>query len=156
MLFAAQLEGSGNVVDRVHGLNFRFLHGIEARGKSSDCLTCHEIDNGDFCAECHTPRDLLGGLEKDMAYSGSIEGPEGELAPNITPDKNTGVGDWSPVDMTWYLQTGFKPDGDDTQGLMAELIENGYQHINKTDLRAIAAYLRSLPAIDHQVEPKGP
>lgn len=59
-LFTAQLEGSGNVVDRVHGLNFRFLHGIEARGKSSDCLTCHEIDNGDFCAECHNPAGSAG------------------------------------------------------------------------------------------------
>lgn len=54
-LFAAQLEGNGNVGEAVHGLNFRFLHGLEARGRASDCLTCHELDSGDFCAECHNP-----------------------------------------------------------------------------------------------------
>lgn len=107
------------------------------------------------CAECHTPRDIMGALKKDLAYAGSIEGPEGELAPNITPDAETGVGQWSATDMTWYLQTGFKPDGDDTQGLMAELIENGYRHINKADLNAIAAYLRSLPPLANRVAAKG-
>ncbi|MBT3342428.1 MAG: cytochrome c3 family protein [Gemmatimonadetes bacterium] len=54
--FAPLLDGSAvNAINAVHGLNFRYLHGIEARGKSSDCLTCHEIDTGDFCAECHNP-----------------------------------------------------------------------------------------------------
>ncbi len=59
--FAPLLDGSAvNAVNAVHGLNFRFLHGIEARAKSTDCLTCHEIDGGDFCAECHNPADDEG------------------------------------------------------------------------------------------------
>ena len=56
--------------------------------------------------------------------------------------------------MVWYLQTGFKPDGDDTQGLMAELIENGYQYMSRPDLEALAVYLRSLEAVAHRVEPR--
>lgn len=103
------------------------------------------------CAECHTPRDAIGGLENERAYAGSAAGPEGELAPNITPDPQTGIGPWTPVDLVYYLQTGFKPDGDDTQGLMAELIDNGYQYMSRADLEALAAYLRSLPPMVNQV-----
>src|SRR5262249_47427672 len=47
------------------------------------------------CAECHTPRNLMGALKLDMAFAGSVDGPEGQLAPNMTPDSKTGIGDWS-------------------------------------------------------------
>ncbi len=75
------------------------------------------------CAECHTPRNWLGGLR-------------------------------SVADIVWFLQTGVKPDGDDAQGLMSVVIENGYKHLPETDLRAIAVYLRSLPPIRHKVVKK--
>jgi mono/diheme cytochrome c family protein len=103
------------------------------------------------CDECHTPRNLLGGLQTDMSYAGSVDGPQGELAPNITPDAATGIGEWSIPDIVWFLQTGFKPDGDDAQGLMSELIDNGFKHLTEADLRAIAVYLQSLKPIDHKV-----
>ena len=107
------------------------------------------------CGECHTPRNFMGGLKADMPYAGSAEGPEGQLAPNITPDEKTGIGEWSAVDITWYLQTGLKPDGDDTQGLMSELIENGYRYLREEDLQAIATYLRSLEPIGNRVTANG-
>jgi mono/diheme cytochrome c family protein len=106
------------------------------------------------CAECHTPRNWLGGLKTTMAYAGSADGPEGELAPNITSDEATGIGTWSVADMVWFLQTGFKPDGDDAQGLMSVMIDNGYKHLPEADLRAIAVYLRSLPPIRNKVVKK--
>ena len=106
------------------------------------------------CVECHTPRTWLGGLKTSMAYAGSADGPEGELAPNITPDEATGIGAWSVADMVWFLQTGFKPDGDDVQGLMSVVIDNGYKHLPEADLRAMAVYLRSLPPIRHKVVKK--
>ncbi len=106
------------------------------------------------CGECHTPRNLMGGLNASMSYAGAVEGPEGELAPNITPDEATGIGDWSEADIVWYLQTGLKPDGDDTQGLMSEVIEHGYQHVPEADLKAIATYLRTLKPIVNKVVPK--
>jgi hypothetical protein len=54
--FAARMEGSiGQAVVAVHGLNYRFLHGLDARGKSGECATCHELEAGDFCAQCHNP-----------------------------------------------------------------------------------------------------
>ena len=106
------------------------------------------------CAECHTPRNLLGGLRRGMYLAGSIDGPEGEPAPNLTPDEKSGIGRWSARDITWLLETGFKPDGDDVQGLMAESIEHGYRYLTPQDLAAIAAYVRAIPAVDRAIAKK--
>jgi len=104
------------------------------------------------CGECHTPRNLLGGLKSYMHLAGSKEGPEGELAPNITPHKKTGIGDWSRVDISYFLETGMKPNGDDTQGLMSEVIEHGYQYLQPEDLEALAEYLISLVPIENDLQ----
>jgi mono/diheme cytochrome c family protein len=106
------------------------------------------------CGECHTPRTLTGGLDRSMWLAGSREGPEGELAPNITPHEETGIGSWSSPDLVWYLEMGIKPDGDDTQGLMSEVIEHGYTNLPSTDLEAIATYFKSVPAIENDVRQK--
>jgi mono/diheme cytochrome c family protein len=103
------------------------------------------------CGECHTPRTLTGGLDDSLRLAGSRDGPEGELAPNITPDRDTGIGRWSQNDLVWYLETGFKPDGDDTQGLMSEVIEHGYSRLSQQDLGAIATYILSLDPIQNKV-----
>ena len=108
------------------------------------------------CGECHTPRTLTGGLDRSRWLAGSRDGPEGELAPNITPDRETGIGDWLVADLTWYLETGIKPDGDDTQGLMAEVIEHGYAHLPASDLAAIAEHLFSLPPIHNALKAPDP
>ena len=103
------------------------------------------------CGECHTPRNLLGGLKKDLLFAGSVDGPEGQLAPNITPDKETGIGSWSLADMAWFLGSGQKPDGDDMQGLMLEVIDQGYQYLDPADLKAMAVYLKSLRSVNRRV-----
>ena len=108
------------------------------------------------CKECHTPRTFLGGFQEKMAYAGTQDGPEGEPVPNITPDTETGIGTWVVEDIVFFLKTGFKPSGDDAQGLMAEMIDNGFKHLTDADLRAIAIFLRSLTpirnAINHRHE----
>ena len=71
------------------------------------------------CGECHTPRSMMGALDSSMHFAGSLEGPEGELSPNITQDRETGIGEWSRGDLTWLLKTGMKPGGDDVQGDLA-------------------------------------
>jgi mono/diheme cytochrome c family protein len=103
------------------------------------------------CGECHTPRNLAGVLQPALRYAGSAEGPEGEHAPNITPDPATGIGKWSRVDLLYFLETGLKPDGDEAQGLMGESIEHGYGKLPAADREALADYLRSLPPIRHLV-----
>jgi len=104
------------------------------------------------CGECHTPRNLLGGLKSYLHFSGSKDGPEGELAPNITPHKKTGIGDWTRVDISYFLESGMKPDGDDTQGLMLEVIEHGYYYLKVEDLDAVAEYLISLVPIENDLQ----
>ena len=109
------------------------------------------VNGPGHCGECHTPRTLTGGLDRSRFLAGSADGPEGELAPNITPDASTGIGDWSATDLAWYLETGIKPDGDDTQGLMSELIEHGFAKLPASDREAIAAYVLSLPPIENEL-----
>lgn len=104
------------------------------------------------CGECHTPRDWLGGPDGSMALAGTAEGPEGELAPNITPDPETGIGRWHAADLAWLLETGLLPDGDSVQGAMAEAIDQGYSFLNADDRDAIADYLLSRPPVRNLVE----
>lgn len=104
------------------------------------------------CGQCHTPRDVAGGLKRDLYMAGAIDGPEGELAPNITPHPETGLGDWSVDDMVYFLKEAIKPDGDNVQGLMEEVIVHGYKHMTDDDLTAIAEYVHSLKPIDNLVE----
>ncbi len=102
------------------------------------------------CAECHTPRDKLGGLVTSKWMAGSADGAEGEAAPNLTPDSATGIGEWSAEDIAFALKIGMKPDGDSLGSLMAEVVENGTGKLTDADLAAMAAYLKALPAIVHK------
>jgi mono/diheme cytochrome c family protein len=106
------------------------------------------------CGECHTPRNLMGAMRPAMLDAGSAEGPEGELAPNVTPDRETGIGKWSERDLVYFLETGIKADGDDVQGLMAEVIDHGYKYMTGEDRKAIAVYVQSLPPIRNKVVAK--
>ena len=103
------------------------------------------------CAECHTPRNMLGSLKRGPHLAGSRYGPGGLTVPNITPDTETGIGSWSEVDLTFFLRTGFTPYGDDVQGEMREAIDDGLRHLTQDDLEAMAAYLKALPAIRNPV-----
>lgn len=106
------------------------------------------------CGECHTPRNWLGGPRHGLFLAGAKDGPEGELAPNITPDAATGIGSWEVPDIVWLLKMGLTPDGDSVQGLMAESIDHGFKYLNDADLQAIAVYLKGIPAVHHKVSKK--
>jgi len=108
------------------------------------------------CGECHTPRDSMGAMQPDMFLAGTNEGPDNELVPNITPDTETGIGDWSHGDIRVLLRDGLKPNFDDVQGSMAEAIDDGLKFLTDDDLNAIAVYLKSLPPIKNKVERKSP
>lgn len=56
--------------------------------------------------------------------------------------------------IVWFLQTGLRPDGNDAEGLMSELIDNGYKYLTEDDLRAIAVYLLSLEPLHNKVVAK--
>jgi len=98
------------------------------------------------CGECHTPRGWFGGLETSLALSGTKDGPDGQKVPNITPDKDTGIGGWSPKDVIRVLKSGQLPDGDFVGSGMGEVV-NGTSKLTDADREAIAVYLQSLPPI---------
>ena len=108
------------------------------------------------CAECHTPRNMLGASKRGRHLAGSRYGPGGLSVPNITPDPETGIGSWSEIDLTFFLRTGFTPTGDDVQGEMREAIDDGLRHLTQEDLEAMAAYLKALPAIRNPVRAAAP
>jgi len=102
------------------------------------------------CAECHSPRNLLGGIVTAQRFAGGPN-PEGEgWVPNITQKE---LGEWSVKDFAYFLQTGGLPDGDNAGGSMARVIKNTSQ-LTAEDRAAIAEYLKSLPPVDGPPRPK--
>ena len=100
------------------------------------------------CGECHTPRNMLGGLDYDQWMAGTPNGPEGEKVPNITPDPKTGL-TWSVPEIVGYLKSGQTPEFDFAGSLMAGVIEHNTGKLSTEDLTAIARYLKSLEPVVH-------
>lgn len=98
------------------------------------------------CGECHTPRNFLGGLKTSQAYAGNPAGPDGQKAPNITPDPEKGIGKWSLEDVETILKTGQTPDFDFVGSGMAEVVK-GTSKLTDDDRHAIAVYLKTLKPI---------
>jgi mono/diheme cytochrome c family protein len=97
------------------------------------------------CSTCHTPRNLLMGEEGSRDLGGADIG--GWYAPNITSDVNSGVGGWREQDLINYLRIGRATNKSQAAGPMAEAIDHSLRHLNDGDLRAIAAYLKTVPAL---------
>jgi mono/diheme cytochrome c family protein len=112
------------------------------------------VEHVSLCGDCHTPRNSIGVPNRSLYLAGASKkiGPLGQAVPNITPDKETGIGDWKREDIVEVLLTGTKPDLDNIQGLMAEVIEHGYKSMTKQDALAIADYLKSVPSIKNKIE----
>ncbi|MEP7032071.1 MAG: c-type cytochrome [Pseudolabrys sp.] len=102
------------------------------------------------CGNCHTPKgppaaiagkDFSGGLSWD-------EPPFKVTAPNITPDKETGIGKWSDADIKKTMRTGDMPNGVH----VAMVMPTGFYHImTERDLNAVVAYLRTLKPVANKV-----
>ncbi len=111
------------------------------------------------CIDCHTPGYFFGKPDMPKALAGSEVGFEiPELGvfygPNLTPDKETGLGKWSKAQIVTALQKGTRPDG----RVLAPIMPwRAFASLTKRDAEAIAAYLQSLPAIKNKVPgPFGP
>ena len=102
------------------------------------------------CAECHSPRNLLGGIITAQRFAGGPN-PEGEgWVPNIT---QKGPSEWSDKDIAYFLETGQTPDGDTAGGAMVRVIKNTSQ-LTPEDRAAIAEYIKSLPPVEGPPRPK--
>jgi mono/diheme cytochrome c family protein len=102
------------------------------------------VEGPGHCAECHSGRNLLGGIKPATRFAGGPD-PEGKggWIPNITPHAD-GLSGWSAKDMEFFLQTGLTPDGYAVASSMADVILNTSK-LSPADRAAMAAYLVGLP-----------
>lgn len=108
------------------------------------------INSFGHCAECHSPRNFLGGIMASQRFAGGPN-PEGEgWVPNIT---QKGLAEWSEKDIAYFLETGQTPDGDSIGGSMGRVIKNTSE-LSAEDRTAMAVYLKSLPAVEGPLRPK--
>lgn len=104
------------------------------------------------CSECHSPRTRTGGVIPHLRYSGARMAG-GDIAANLTPDRETGIGRWSGRHIMRYLEFGMDPGGDFAGGAMADVITEGTSHLTDADRRALAVYLLALDPIRREIPP---
>ena len=107
------------------------------------------VNGPGHCAECHSPRNVLGGIMAGQRFAGGPN-PEGEgWVPNIT---QKGLSAWSDKEIAYLLETGDTPDGDSVGGSMTPVVRNTSQ-LSPQDRAAIALYLKSLPPVEGPPRP---
>jgi mono/diheme cytochrome c family protein len=97
------------------------------------------------CGECHTPRNPAFALNNRRKFAGALTA--GWRAFNISSDKTTGVGGWSDDDLIAYLSVGHAAGHGTASGPMGEAVDHSFSQMMPEDIRAIVAYLRSVPAV---------
>jgi mono/diheme cytochrome c family protein len=97
------------------------------------------------CGECHTPRTVAFSLDNRRKYAG--EKQAGWIAYNITSDKPTGIGDWTPEELGHYLAQGHAAKRGGASGPMGEAVDLSLRYLTQGDIAALAAYVSSVPAV---------
>jgi len=120
-----------------------------ARGK--------QISYSSGCVDCHTPGTFYGATDTTRMLSGSElgwEGPWGVTYPrNLTPDMETGIGSWTEEDIITAVRTGHRPD---QSPLLPPMPWPAYSQMSDDDVHALAAFLKSLPPIQHMAPDRIP
>jgi mono/diheme cytochrome c family protein len=112
-----------------------------------DCGGCHHT--GAFTPNPNLKTPLAG---SDIGFE--MPGMGVVYPPNLTPDKETGLGGWSDAEIITAFTTGVRPDGRQLAPIMPWM---SYRHISADDAAALVAYLRSLKPVKHKVPgPFGP
>jgi len=135
---------------------------VEAQSKKAKA---RQIAHGKYlvrlagCTDCHTPGHFFGKPDAKRHLGGSEVGFEvpglGVFhGPNLTPDKETGLGRWTNKQIMDALRKGVRPDG---RMLAPIMPSQAYAKLTRKDAQAIVAYLRSLPKVKNKVPgPFGP
>jgi mono/diheme cytochrome c family protein len=95
------------------------------------------------CGACHTPKNFLGADKRGQAFGGARV--DGMFAPRLDAAERSGLKSWSVEDIAEYLQSGRNAKSHAGR-LMSEVVVNSTSKMRDADVRAIAVYLKSLPA----------
>lgn len=110
------------------------------------------VEGPGHCAECHSPRNVIGGIDADRRFAGGPDAEGKGWVPNITPSPD-GIPNYSVKDIAYLLETGFTPDLDSVGGSMADVVKNTSK-LTAADRQAIATYIKSLPPRPGKAPPK--
>ncbi len=104
------------------------------------------------CGDCHTNGALAGEPDTEHPLGGSdigfyIPNLGYFYGPNLTPDRETGLGGWNAEQIATAITTGVRPDG---RVLAPVMPWHSFSHLTREDAMAIALYLKSLPAVKHK------
>jgi len=143
-----------NIRRTLGGWKFLFLDGEPFRPDPAQSAAWNRgayLANGPgHCAECHSPRNLFGGIVKSQRFAGGPN-PEGRsFVPNIT---QKGLADWKVADIAYLLETGQTPDGDSVGDQMAAVVRSISQ-LPEADRVAIATYIKSLRPVEGPKPPE--
>lgn len=139
------------------------LDAPEAKGDTPEAQA--EIDQGAYlvellgCGACHTDGALIGEPDYDKALAGSSVGiafsnplkdafPQVVYPANLTPDPETGIGNWSEAQIKRAIQHGVGADGSQQLPVMPW---GAYRKLKPSDVLAITRYLQSLDPVRHEV-----
>jgi mono/diheme cytochrome c family protein len=105
------------------------------------------------CTDCHTPGYFLGKPDPARFLAGSdvgfrVPGVGTVVAPNLTPDKETGLGNWTTGQIIMAIRGGVRPDN---RVLSPVMPWSHYANLTPADVSAIAAYLKALPPVRNKV-----
>ncbi len=135
------------------------LPAVSARAADTDVERGKYLTQLGGCTDCHTPGSFLGHPDMTKYLGGSdvgfaMPGMGVFVGPNLTPDAETGLGDWTVQQIATAITTGARPDG---RMLAPVMPWPGLAHLTAADALAIAAFLKSLPPVSHKVPgPFGP
>jgi mono/diheme cytochrome c family protein len=105
------------------------------------------------CGACHSARNALGATSELMDLSGGLIPMQNWYAPSLASPTEAGVAAWPLDDIVQLLQTGTSPRGV-VLGPMAEVVLHSTQHLEPSDLRAMAVFLKSVPPTATDVDPR--
>ncbi|HEX3946032.1 MAG TPA: cytochrome c [Rhizomicrobium sp.] len=101
------------------------------------------VEGPEHCGACHTPKNLFGAENKSRLLQGATL--DNWVAPDLTGNPRMGLGRWSPAEIVEFLKTGRNVHSD-AAGTMAEVVSYSTSQLSDGDLKAIAAYLKDIPA----------
>jgi mono/diheme cytochrome c family protein len=142
-----------NIRRTLGGWKFLFLDGKPFQPEPAKSAAWNRgaylVNGPGHCAECHSPRNILGGIVESQRFAGGPDPGGDGWIPNIT---QRALGDWSEKVIAEMLETGMTPD-DKVSGVMAEVVRNTAQ-LSAEDRAAMATYIKSLPPVEGPKPPE--